>query len=465
VPPRSEPFRSYFDTTLGYIFFNIPAADAPEVVEELAAARRSRRESERKRLEYAEYLATWVRLRHYPLMAHEWAHALQVLTHPALFLRCLREFSAVCTVCDELRRAPEMAPVPLTPERSWTEELAWPTVPVRISVREDGAADAKAATGRPMPNDISETDLLEDSASVFQYKAEIGGEGSVEGYRRWLAEGRKYLYAKTFEFLAATLSPADAYVALAPLVMAAFGTVLPVHTFVSLLAITLREAPAPPRELGADRYFLYLQLVLEESLETGRMPEPRRQLHQEAEQRRIDRETVLGLAEGMPSHPMSPVVERAWRDEAAIERLREAILHPHLAFDRRSRDSQRWLEPFRPAVTAFRMLDSGMDVGDTPLYVSPTLVEGGFQPGGMSWQEYLIQLLRIKTFVFAVATPFLRPLPHHCPHTDCRYHEFDMCRAWMNVPAQPDGCGFPEWLANVVNRRLDFSSRMLVPVD
>jgi len=457
--------RSYFDTTLGYAFFNVPAATVPEVVELLTAARRDRKLSSERRDEFLHGLMGWVRLRHYPLLAHEWGHSLQVLTHPALFLRCLREFSAVCSVADELRKAPYATPLRLFPDASWVEGLVMPTIPVRLSVNEDGEPAAEPATARTRRGDLSEADLLEDSASIFQYKAEIGSEGSVDGYRRWLGEGRKYLYAKTFDFLSALLTPADAYIALSPLVMAAYRTTWPVHSFISLLAKTLAHCPAPPATLGSDRYWLFLQLMLEDALDTGRTPEPRRHLHEEDEQRRIDRSAVLAMAAGMPGHPMSAIVSLAYENEASIDRLEEAILHPYLAFDRRARDAHEWLQPFRPAVTAFRMFDAGMSPAETVLYISPTVVNGTFQPGEANWQEHLIQLMQIKTFVFAVATPFLKAFPHTCPHTECGFHELDLCRGWMNIPEEWRACTFPKWLENVMNRQVDADRKMLLPVD
>jgi len=407
----------------------------------------------------------WVRLRHYPLMAHEWGHALQVLTHPALFLRCLREFSAVCAVADELRKAPYATPVRLSPEASWIDGLIMPTVPIRLSLTEDGEPTAETATSSPRRGDLSEADLLEDSASIFQYKAEIGGDGSAEGYRRWLNEGRKYLYAKTFDFLSSVFAPGDAYVALSPLVMAAYHSTWPVHTFISLVAMSLKHSPAPPATLGADRYWLFLELILEDSLARGRTPEPRRHLHEEHEQRRLDRADVLAMAASMPTHPMSPIVEFTCQEEDSIRRLQTAILHPQQAFNRRARDAEDWLQPFRPAVTAFRMLDSGMSPAETALYISPTVVNGSYQPGEAHWQEHLIQLIQIKTFVFAVATPFLNTFPHTCPHRDCRFHELDLCRGWMTIPTEWASCTFPKWLENVINRQVDFDHKLLVPAD
>lgn len=461
---RSEPLRSYFDTTLGSVFFNLRPDEIPELMEALKGARRSRKLSEEKRREYADFLMAWVSIRHYPLLAHEWCHALQALTHPALYLRCLREWSAVCAVVDELSKAPQVVPVPFFIGDAWFGDLTWPTYPVRISVDGEGQPRTEDSTSRSMPNDISEADLLEDSASIFQYRAEIGSEGTAGGYRCWLNEGSKYLYAKVFEFVSGVLSPADAYIAIPPLVMAAYGTNWPVHIFTWLLAGTVREAPARPSEMGTDLYCEYLDEVLQASLKRGPAPEPRRNLLQEGDPRRIDAEAMHELAAGFPMHPLTPVVERAWEGEN-IGRLREAMLHPYHAFSRRNREAEDWLEPYRPAVTSFRVLGDGFDVGDTLLYISPTVVGRGSKPDDASWEQFLMELMRIKAFVFAVATPFVRSLPHNCPHTECGYHQLDMCHTWAHVPARHEECTFPAWLRERVKRRVNFDDELLMPID
>jgi hypothetical protein len=465
VKVRSEPVHSFFDTTLGSVAFNVPAGSIPEVTERLAEARDRRRDSSDQRSDYANMLMGWVTFRHYPLVAHEWGHALQALTHPALYLRCLREWSAVCAVVDEISKTPFAIPLPLMFGETWLGDLTWPTFPVRISFSEEGVPRTEDSTERPRPNDISETDLLEDSASIFQYRAEIGAEGTAEGYRRWLQEGRKYLYAKVFDFVAAMLSPADAYVAVPCLVMAAYSTNWPVHVFAQLLAVTAKEPAVIPSELGSDLYWAYLERLLQTSLKGGEVPEPRRTLMEEADPRRIDRNGVLSLADRFPMHPLSAIVRLAWREEGEIRRLREAMLHPYRAFSRRRRQAETWLEPFRPPVTSFRILGSGFGISDTLMYVSPTLVDHGERPQELSWEQFLFELMRIKAFVFASATPFFDALPHNCPHQSCRFHDLGMCRAWNHIPGRPEDCSFPPWLRHTAKRRFDFDREMLVPVD
>ena len=123
---------------------------------------------------------------------------------------------------------------------------------------------------------------------------------------------------------------------------------------------------------------------------------------------------MLGLAGEADLHPLTPIVELAWRDEANIRRLREAMLHPSRAFNRERRDAEDWLEPFRPPATAYRILDERLEVGGTVVKVSQTLLEKNRYSSKEQLIALLLQLMRVKTFVYAAATPFYRGTGHNC---------------------------------------------------
>jgi hypothetical protein len=449
------------------VSFNVPQTAHPEVSAMIAGAARGRKESPERRQEFMDLVMSWVQAEHYPLMAHEWGHVLQAVSHPALYLRCLREYSAVCTVVDVLRKDRYSVSPPFTPSQPWGTELIWPTIPLRISVEEGLPEVDMAEPDWLLPCDLSEADLLEDAASIFQYKAEIGTQGSAEGYRRWLEEPGRHRYGRTFNLLSKLLSPADAYVALPCLVMAGYLTSLPVHGFASALAMTVREAPAPPAKMGIDLYWQYLEDCLKASLPVGNCPDPRRPLHEEGDHRLVDRAGMLWLADQFPEHPLSPLVKRAWADEAEVQQIQDAILHPYRAFDRGERNAHEWVETYRPPITSFRILGD-MRLEDSLLLFSPTLLESvgpGGEKGEESWLSYLFDLIGIKAFVFAAATPILRSLPHNCDHQDCPMYGYELCRGWLHIPARFEECNFPDWLRRVALREMDYDAGMLVHVE
>ena len=67
-----------------------------------------------------------------------------------------------------------------------------------IEVTKRGKLRAKRVKPKwPQVNEISEIDLIEGSTSIFQYKAEIGGDG-VAGFPRWLVETGRNRRFSTF---------------------------------------------------------------------------------------------------------------------------------------------------------------------------------------------------------------------------------------------------------------------------
>jgi hypothetical protein len=449
---RLEPLRSNFDTTLGGVFYNVRSVAIPEVAAILAEARDRRRESDEKRQEFLDKVMSWVAVRHYPLVAHEWGHSLQAITHPALYLRCLREFSAIATVLAVLRETPTPVPVPFIPSEPWGTELILPTHRVRISISDEGMPELEdPGEDWPQWNDVSEVDLLEDSALIFQYKAEIGSHGQVGGYRRWLqqSQGRS---ARVFNFLTKYMPAADAYVALPPLVMAANLTNWPVHSFVCLLSMMVREKVGAPSEMGVDIYWRYLENGVRSSYPKGERPDPRRLLEQEGEPRRIDRDGMLSLASEISLNPLSPVIQKAWQEEGQIERLRHGMLNPFEVFEREHRAPAEWVTPFGPPLVGVRVMGE-IEIGIMPIEISPTVIEHGALPSEQAWKEHIVELMRVKAFVFSAATPLLRSLPHNCPHSDCEFHPLGMCRGWVNIPEDFRDCNFPEWLRRVAFRQ------------
>jgi hypothetical protein len=458
----AEPILSFADTTIGCMYLNVTPTAGPEVIDAVVQANKQRKESPESREEYVQTVMGIIEARHYSLIAHEWTHILQAITHPALYLRCLRELTAMFNVIDALKETQHENPLPMQLSDPIRAELSIPMYPSRIRVTDEGIPEVEAAPSAQAKeiNDLSEVDLLEDSASIFQYKAEIGGESSAAGYLRWLEEGR-HRYRRTFNFLSTFFSPEDAYVALPCLVMAGSMTNWPVNGFATLLAMTVRDGMAPSR-MGTDMYWAYLETSLENSAGTA-LPDPRQLIHKELDHYRIDRDGMLDLAKRWQIHPISPLVELAWSDKKRFLDLREAMLHPSLAFNRDRRQAEEWLEPFRPPATSFRLLVDGLSTGDSVLLVCPTLADQSI--GESSWLEYLIELMRIKAFVSGTTAPFSRESPHTCPHRKCRFHRHGMCRNWIHIPSRPEECNFPTWLEKTTARKFDFKTEALVPAD
>lgn len=454
--------QSHLDTTVGFVFLHVSPGNTSGLLDLLEEARAHRKSSLQEREHFKYLLREKVHEQHFDLLVHEGAHLLQALTHPALFLRCQREFSAVTTVIDELRKIDGKVPLPLRLETGWSTELGWSALPLRVEIDAAGLPSVEPSESRwPMPNDLSEVDLLEGSASICEFKVSVGGDGSSKQYEEWL--GERYRYPKVFRYVAKLLSPEDAYVALPGLVMTAHESNWPVHAFISLLAMTIKEAPVPPARMGVDRYRAFLEQSFAESLAAGPPPDPRGRMEDQGEQRRIDREGMLDLAARIPTHPLVPLVERAWGKKGEVERLRDAVLHPAKAFDRRENGYRDWMKPYRPPVTAIRVYGEGFGPSDTTLEISDLLLEREPPEGFPTWPDFLVELIRIKSFVFSAATEYNSVLEHNCPHERCAFHRFDMCRTWLNIPERSRDCNFPKWVEKTASRRLNFMTGELEP--
>lgn len=422
----------------------------------LVDANRRRKESGEAREEYARMLKGLVVVTDYPLMTHESAHALQAITHPGLFTRCLAELASMLRVVDRLLTSPDSFTVPLEDDLGWASALEPQREAVRISFDSAG----KLRIGDSGAKAISGGDLLEDGASIFQYRAEIGADGTAKSYRRWL--GERYRYSSTFDLVSEALDPEDAYVALPAIVMAAYGTFSPLRGFLVLLEWATRQRHGLPRELGAVGYLAELESVLESAFDViGQKSE-----HdlEPGVNLRVERDTVLTFADTVSLHPLAPVVKLAWKDDESISRLRETMLQPSLAFSRGSREAEEWYEPYQTPVTVFRVIgDERFSLSDSVLEISPTVVSGNAGMSELEIKAHMVMLLRLKAFVLSTATPYARSLPHNCSHTSCKWHRHDMCRCWLEIPIRHEECEFPKWLERDVRRRFDFDAEKLVP--
>jgi hypothetical protein len=444
---------------VGSAHFNIDLPLLPEkVASMLVDANRRRKESSEAREEYARILKGLVHITDYPVMTHELAHALQAITYPALFNRCLAEMASMCEVVKMLRASPDSFTVPLEGNLSWANVLEVQRESVSLSF--DAAGGLRAGSTAKKAKLITAGDLMEDGATIFQYRAEIGSDGTAKSYRRWLNE--RYRYSQTFDFVSEVLGPEDAYVALPAIVMAAHGTVSPLGGFLTLLQWAARQRRGLPRELGVVGYLAELESVLGATLdEVGQMSE--RELVPGVNLR-LQGHIVLECADTIPLHPLSPVVKRAWSDGESIRKLRETMLKPWMAFSRYSREEEEWFRPYLPPVTAFRVIkDERFSLTDSALEISPTLVAGNPDMSELEIKAHMIMLFRLKAFVLSAATPYARALDHNCPHTSCEWHRLDMCRTWLEIPGRHEDCEFPKWLERQVRRKFDFDAEQLVP--
>ena len=270
MSPIGRNVISYADTTVGTIAFNIqPPATLPREdlkhFLDLAASG----EDEQSREEFLHAVTTWLGSDFWPLYVHERCHIIQACLYPALFLRGVRELIFIAMVFKALRDDDrEQVPIKGSLPHDAYFPLLQSVYPYRVI--EEGTrlhltdGGAKVITRY----DITENHLLEEDASIFQFKVEVGGAGDGASYRAWLR--RRGSYSSIFRLLVRWFGDDDkAYFSLPPLVRGAFITTWPVTTFISLVDWTIRNSGPAGRPNEEGSYFEDLLDVLRRVLPEG----------------------------------------------------------------------------------------------------------------------------------------------------------------------------------------------------
>lgn len=452
---------SYADTTVGVVFFNIRPGERDGIADQLAAAVRDSQEDPEARRRYETAVGAYLESHHLPLLAHEWCHILQAVAYPSLYLRCLRELQLCRTILLAAQAADGELTLPLVLSDDWLDTLFAATMLLRLTLEENGSVSIAAADPADRrPNDLTETDLLEEDASIFQYKVEIGGPGTGAAYSRWLRERGRY--TMTFRFLSRALGEEAAYQGLPALVRASFSTSLPLVAFAHLVGFT-RQAGAELAEAGADLYYEILAGVVEDwGLPTDPV-RPDRPLT-EVDFSRFDetaRRVLIEEDDGM--HPLAVLARHAWveRDEPT---LTDFLFHPDRFYDRRTRSFAEEVLPYLPPMILVRVLKPEIALSDSVYVTSAEFVNRPAPLTAPSWERHFIELIAVKRLAFSLATRVYAALPHNCHHEACPLYPWDLCRQWVSIPKAFEECGFPGFLERATNHRLDPAQGVLEPL-
>ncbi len=363
---RSTPIISYADTTIGAVFFNL-APTAKEIASEdmrtLISLAKERRISSVAREQYALSLGRYLELYHHTLLAHEWCHILQAITYPFLYFRCVQDFYISNSILTSLRQ--ETKPVislPLSLPDDWLATLRAPTRSYRVSIDEQGQCDIRLADPQDRrANDLTENDLLEEDASIFQYKVEIGALGTGTGYKRWNRESQRRRYTMAFNFLSRLLGVDNAYLALPALVRVAFSTTVPLQVFAELAGLTLFIDADLPTLLGIDEYFEFLldRLCANPYLkrDVPNINEPRSaDSDAVAYLDRTAHHTIIETSSTSKKHPLFPLAHALWQECGENPLLPTWLFHPYTVFDRLRDDVSPQFKAYWPPMFIIRLL-------------------------------------------------------------------------------------------------------------
>jgi hypothetical protein len=435
------------------------------MTDQVLAAARARRTSTQAARDYVALLTAYIDSFHHTLVMHEWCHVLQALVYPGLFFRCVREFQFVNGILSALRHdlsqsVPARFVLPEAVQYVWTSQLQ----PFRIEITDIGENRSGPAPegDQPRPNNLTENDLLEDDACVFQYKAEIAGPGTGAGYARWLRERRRY--TMTFKLLERMLGEESAFIALPALVRAAFSTTQPMSVFAALLAFLVRDRTLP-EDVGSDMTMtLIMNLLLDCNLKAGR-PDPSRSPYDE-ELLYIDPHSHAEFVAYSVLHPLWPLARRLWpgKGDGGRELKARFLRLPHEKLNRRSGATDPDMMIYWPPATVVRLVHPDVSIRDSVLLFSEQYagVDCAFMPG-VKYPAYRTEVIARRSLAMSMATDFYRSAAHNCHHSGCQFFPVELCKRWLKVPEDPGDCEFPGFVQDVTTRRLNPDSTLVRP--
>jgi hypothetical protein len=449
----SDRIISYADPAVGAVFFNITPQKGGRLLNELLKAARGRDTSDEATLLYPQLVAGYLDSFHRPLVFHEWCHILQALAYPGLFLRCYREMNLTDAVLAHYReQAGESLPSRLELPDEWRGTWAIPVTPHTIEMTDTGARIRRLARDeRRRPNDLTENDLLEDAACVFQYKVEIGAPGTGASYSQWLRERRRY--TMTFKFLSRLLGQDCAFASLPALVREAFSTNRPLQAFATLVSFTVHEGPSLPLQLGPEAFFPLCRSILIRSGFPVRSPDAASPVTDDPPAL-MDSSTHADFVDKSVLHPLWLLARRVTTDETLAGRLDRMLSAPHEFIPRDA--TKRLPDDLRglwPPLTVVRLLHPDIRFRDSLVIISESYKGECPFLSGASYSQYLHTCLGYRQLALAIALDPDGISDHNCGHRQCPVFSH-LCRRWMKIPELAKDCEFPGFVTGVTTRRI-----------
>ena len=455
-----EPDLSHADLVSGAVFVRV-GGDDPAAAELVTASRGDPFDTG-----YKAGLVQYAWDRHRSLIAHEWAHVLQVASYPYLFLRAARQGREMSGVSVFLEKNPGEWPLPL-PVRmvdEWRDSRLLSQVPVRVRVLDREVAFEPVTTmGAIVRGALTESDLIEEDAQIFQYRVEIGSRGNGAAYRRWLRERPRY--SLVYNLLTRYLGVEPAYRLLPLLVRLAFATTRPLEAFFRSFGMVygngLHELSSGWDSLDVVHQILERNLaerlgpVAADSLTMFRseLADPPGVIDERLMAQLLDRGRQLPVSVLTQAHLDGGPDERG-----AITRI---LAEPWEYFPRR-RPPVDALATFLPPGFVFR--PAGAAWGASVISVSPLLSNTPFPPiAGADYGQWFVEVLRARRVWKAIHAGAAGANPG-CAQDSCRFHGTGLCHGWFPFPKAVDDCAFPQFFTLTTKHDVAPDGTRLEPV-
>jgi hypothetical protein len=345
------------------------------------------------------------------------------------------------------------------------ESMMMDVTSFRISVADNESVSiVLPGAGERARNDISEVDLIEEANSIFEFKVEIGDNGTGDDYHNWLKTGSKG-YTRVYRLLSNLLGRQDAYNLLPVMVVASYHTTYPVTAFASLLGHVLRYRSnfdaARPAQSEAYLVDHILGVTLTESLD---IPKLGRLATEDPFAFVGTTRAMRQYIEESEHHPLNLLARRVWIDHSASDRA--WIYYPHQFiknYGHLVKDEIRDLQP------PFTLLVYDSD--EVPLSAARFLLSDIYRRKKVStkvdpeerteFQTYL-ELLYFRRVLTAGLFRDPKGLRRsYCHHEGCDYFNSGLCDEFIRIPDVASNCPFPRYLFYTIKRQYSKESNSL----
>jgi len=357
-------------------------------------------------------------------------------------------------------------PLQLELDERWRLSSMLGTIGFRADVAEDGVKLSPVESGVVARGTLTERDLIEEDATVFQYRAEIAGRGTGRAYRNWLRERPRY--TRLFAFLARHFGDDRALRALPVLVRVAYRTTRPIESFFKSFGTLIGERRSgwdliADQDLDDETLEEVLFGNLREhlgSVDVSELTMGKPELDDPAGI--IDDQSFETLAAHYQQLPIAPLTQinlHGSENQRGI--ATEALRAPWRFFNRWSREFDHSLVDYLPPAITVALDDPNFPFGSSLLVISPLLNRTEFPLiKGHTYADWLNAVLKARML--------WRGFPEgmtgdnaRCPHATCAYHPSGLCQGWMTIPAQAADCEFPEFFTATTKHTLSIDGGAL----
>ncbi|MGE0470926.1 MAG: hypothetical protein AB7L09_14940 [Nitrospira sp.] len=393
----------------------------------------------------------WAWFNHRSLILHEWAHIFQAATYPYLFIRAARAGREFVGIPVFLRANKDIYQLPLKMkmDERWSYSKLLSTTPVRLKIH-TRHLEYEPILSNFRRGAITERDLIEEDATVFQYRAEISSAGNGAAYRNWLRE--KPSYSRLFGLLSEQFG-GDVSLALIPiLARVAFKTTRPLECLMQSIAILKADKSILPTEPADEHTEDALSIAIESRF--GRLSDSvPDMMSPEFDDLRgfLPNDYFRSLTDRYSHLLVAPMAQSSISQSRTDEPFLVNVLRkPWTFFDRKDKDLPKNLAQYLPPIMTILPVHPEYRHDWTVIFFSPELdnvtIPDGMLPGGKTgtYLDLAKETLRARS-VWKEILNGANGDNLRCPHTICHIHNTGLCHGWFPVPKTHRDCGFNEY--------------------